>query len=121
MFASLIPFTTDILSKHILNIVSIFIYWINLLSIGSLLLIHWEYARKKHLLNIEGPNLVFVTNAIRRRIYSAQSLYLVGAFLSFIHPYLSIGFIIFIQLNFAFGFLSRRTQNLPMDEFVHRE
>ena len=39
--------------------------------------------------------------AVERRIIVAQALYAVGALLCLINNYLSIGFIVLVQLNFA--------------------
>ena len=46
--------------------------------------------------------------AIRNRIQIAQSLYAFGALLCFINIYLSIGFIITVQLNYAFAFWDKK-------------
>ena len=42
-----------------------------------------------------------VSDAIRRRIVIAQSLYAFGALLCVINPYWSIGFIVLVQLNYV--------------------
>jgi hypothetical protein len=44
-----------------------------------------------------------IDKAVRKRVIVAQSLYLFGALLCFISTYVSIAFIILVQLNYAFA------------------
>lgn len=108
MFVTLLPFTTSILSSHITNKVSIGIYWLNILAMGVLLLLHWNYAHRKNLLSLKEEEAGTIHRAIRRRIYIAQTLYAAGALLCFINTYLSIFVIILIQLNYAFGIIESK-------------
>lgn len=106
MFVSILPFSTDILSYHITNKVSILLYWFNIFAMGALIFIHWVYAEKHHHISIAGEEKAMVSTAIKKRVIIAQSLYLFGAALSFVSTYASIIFIILVQLNYAFGILS---------------
>lgn len=66
---------------------------------------HWRCAVRAHLLGEEtSPE---VSRAIERRIVAAQALYAVGAALCVVNPYLSIAFIVLVQVNFALAWISR--------------
>jgi uncharacterized membrane protein len=105
---SLLPFTTAFLGQYTTFKLAIGIYWLNILLLGVLLYIHWRYAFKNNFITVQGEELKKIDNAIRKRIIIAQLLYLFGALLCFINPFLSIGFIILVQLNYAFAFFSPR-------------
>jgi len=109
LFVTLLPFTTSFLSEHIGFKLSIAIYWLNILSLGLLLLIHWNYAYRHDYINLTGEEKIAINKAVRKRVIIAQSLYAFGALLCFINIYLSIGFIIAVQLNYAFAFFSGKT------------
>lgn len=109
MFASLLPFTTAVLSSHITNQVSVGLYWLNILALGIMLLIHWNYAIGHNLVSLPEDAKQRVHKAINSRIYTAQSLYALGALLCFINTYLSIFVIIAIQFNYAFAIFTRKT------------
>lgn len=109
MAVSVLPFTTDVLSHHINNKVSILLYWLNILLLGILIYIHWLYAEKhQHLAKDE--QIQAVAHAIKRRVIIAQALYCFGALLCFINTYISIAFIIAVQLNYAFGILNPKNR-----------
>ena len=107
MTVSLLPFSTSILSAHIGSKVALGIYWFNILIMGLMLYIHWNYAFKKQLLSGELKEQLLVNKAVRNRIVWAQSMYAAGAALCFVSVYLSIFVIIAIQLNYAFGIVKR--------------
>lgn len=102
MTVSLLPFSTSVLSAHIENKVSIGVYWLNLFAMGGILFLHWDYAYRNDYLDFAEKDAAFVNNAIRKRIIFAQRLYLVGVSLCFINPYISIAFIIGLQLYVIF-------------------
>lgn len=106
LLVSLLPFTTAFLGQYIGFKSALLLYWFNLLLLGVVLYIHWLAALKKGFVNLEGDELKNTDQAIRRRIIIAQALYFVGALLCFINVYWSIGFIIAVQLNYAFVFFS---------------
>lgn len=105
---SLFPFTTAFLGEHIDFKFAIGLYWLNILASGLLLLIHWNYACRNHFVSVEGKELETIGKAIRKRIIIAQLLYFAGALLCFINSYVSIAFIIAVQLNYAFAFFAKR-------------
>lgn len=105
---SILPFTTSFLGEYITFKLAIGIYWFNIFMLGFLLYIHWNYAYKRKFVSIEGEELEAINKAVRKRIVVAQALYLFGALLCFISPYVSIGFIVLVQLNYAFGIVSQR-------------
>lgn len=104
LFVTMLPFTTAFLGDYTKFKFPIFIYWLNIFMLGILLYINWNYAYKKEFVN---ENTKEDTNVpLRKRIIYAQTLYFIGALLCFINPYISITFIILIQMNYAFGFVS---------------
>jgi len=113
---SLLPFTTAFLSEYIHFKIAVGIYWLNILLCGLLLLIHWNYAFRNDYVSIPENMRAEVNAAVKKRILIAQALYLFGALLCFINTYLSIGFIIIVQLNYAFAFFSGKSQKEKMEE-----
>lgn len=103
MFASLLPFSTVILGNHIHSKFAVGLYWLNILALGVLIFLHWQYACRKNYLSVDGDAKRMVHEAVTRRILVAQSLYALGCALCFISTYLSIAFIIAVQLNYALG------------------
>lgn len=108
LFVSIIPFTTAFLSQHIAFKFSIFIYWLNILFLGLMMFINWQYAFKNNFLDIPNNEKRTIHKAILKRIITAQTLYFIGALLCFINIYLSISVIIAIQLNYAFAIISTK-------------
>lgn len=102
MFVTLLPFSAALLGEYITFKLAIGIYWLNILLIGLILFIHWQYAYKNGFIN-QTTETKKVYRALRDRIIIAQILYAVAALLCFISTYLSIVIIIAIQLNFAFA------------------
>ena len=108
LLVSLLPFTTAFLGDHVHFKIAVFLYWLNILLLGFMLYIHWNYAWKNNFILGEPATLEAVNIAIRKRIVVAQCLYFFGLLLCFISTYLSIAFIIGVQLNYAFAFFSGR-------------
>jgi uncharacterized membrane protein len=96
---TLMPFSTRLLAGFIAYRSVLLGYWANILLLGGVLFLSWRYAIRAGLLREE------VTHqrkcAVERRIVVAQSLYALGAGLCFFNTYLSIAFIVLVQLNFA--------------------
>ena len=105
LFVSLIPFTTAFLSEYITYKFAIFLYWLNIIMLGLILILHWSYANKNNFISLNENENLIVTKAIKRRVVESSLLYSLGALLSFINPYLSILVLIFIQLNYALALL----------------
>ncbi|MGZ3608895.1 MAG: TMEM175 family protein [Ktedonobacteraceae bacterium] len=106
---TLTPFSTGLLAAFITFRLAIVVYWLNIVLLGSMLFISWRYARHAQLLKDKVTEEIFAAN--QRRIVIAQSLYAFGALLCIINTYVSIGFIVLVQLNYAiaprFGRLDR--------------
>ena len=113
LFVSLLPFTTAFLSEYIHFKFSILLYWLNILFLGITIYIHWVYAYSHGFILLPEDQKEQVNKAIRKRVIVAQSYYAVGAMLCFISNYLSIAFIIAVQLNYAiaFGFRKRKIKS----------
>lgn len=94
---SLMPFSTGLLAEYITYRLALIIYWLNLLFLGIMLFASWRYAERAGLINDE--TTPEVRSATIRRIVIYQSLYAVGALLCIISTYVSIAFLIFLQLN----------------------
>jgi uncharacterized membrane protein len=96
---SLMPFSTRLLAEYIAYRSVLFAYWGNIFLLGLVLFASWRYATRAGLLQDE------VTRdrqcAVERRIVVAQGLYAFGALLCVFNTYVSITFIILVQLNFA--------------------
>jgi uncharacterized membrane protein len=98
---SLVPFSTKLLAEFIGLRAALLIYWANILALGVILFISWKYASSAGLLKPGLPK--DLGKAVVRRILTAQALYAFGAALCIFDPYVSIGFIVLVQLVFVAG------------------
>ena len=96
---SLMPFSTMLLADYLTYRLAIAVYWLNIVLLGGLLYVSVRYARRARL--IKEDVTAEMTAASERRIIVYQALYAFGGLLSVISTYLSIGFIIVVQLNAA--------------------
>lgn len=96
---TLMPLTTRLLAEFIEYRSALILYWLNILLPGLILLWSWTYATHHELIQGETPQEVH--GAICRRILIAQGLYAFGALLCVFSNYVSIAFIVLIQLNYA--------------------
>ena len=108
LFVSVLPFTTGFLSEYISFRLAIGLYWLNILALGLMLYVHWDYAYTHGYVDLPEESRQAIDKAIRRRIVIAQALYACGALLCFINSYLSIAVIILIQLNYALAFFFKK-------------
>ena len=96
---SLMPFSTRLLAEYIAYRSVLIAYWGNIFLLGLVLFVSWRYATRAGLLQQE------ITHdrqcAVERRIVVAQGLYAFGALLCLFNTYVSIAFIILVQVNFA--------------------
>lgn len=93
---SIMPFSTRLLAGFIAYRTVLIAYWANILLLGVVLYISWRYA------GLLRENVTHEQQcALERRIVVAQALYAVGACLCLINTYVSIVFIVLVQLNFA--------------------
>ncbi len=97
----LLPFTTTLLSEYLAFRTALVLYWLNILLLGLVLLWSWRYARRAGL--VKADALADVNDVVERRVIVAQLLYALGAALCVFSTYLSIVFIIVVQLNFVFA------------------
>ena len=96
---TLMPFSTSFLATFISYRTALVVYWFNILLLGGWLYASWAYAAHADLLGEEASPEV--SRAVLRRIWSAQLLYAFGAALCAINTYVSIAFIVLLQLNYA--------------------
>jgi uncharacterized membrane protein len=96
---TIMPFSTRLLGEFIAYRLALLAYWGNILLLGVLLYRSWGYATGSGLVKEETPPEV--PAAICRRIVIAQSLYAFGALLSVVHTYVSIAWIVLVQLNYV--------------------
>ncbi len=98
---SITPFSTQLLAQFLTYRVALLVYWANILLLGMILLLSWNCAIRSGLVKPDIPDQV--SSAILRRILVAQGLYAFGAALCVFNTYMSLGFIVLIQLNYAFA------------------
>lgn len=96
-----LPFSTKLLAAFITYRGALFVYWLNLLIFGASHYWSWSYASKAGLIKDDAPP--GLAAALRSRIVLAQALYAFGMVLCVFNTYVSIGFIILVQLNFVFA------------------
>jgi uncharacterized membrane protein len=93
------PLSTRLLAEFITYRLALVVYWLNILLPGAILYWSWWYAMRHNLIKPDTQDEV--RGAICRRVLIAQSLYAFGAALCVVSNYLSIGFIVLVQLNYA--------------------
>lgn len=96
---TLMPFSTALLGEHLELRTALVWYWANIFLLGATLYWSWKYATSAQLVDavLSGE----VTAAICRRILIGQTLYALGALFCVYSTYLSIAFIVLVQLNYA--------------------
>jgi len=96
---TLVPFSTQLLAKFHWSRIALVIYWLNIVVMGTLLLVGSEYAERAGLFPKDaGPT---IRSLVRRRVYGAQALYFIAVLLCVFDTHWSIAVIVAIQLNFA--------------------
>jgi len=96
---TLLPFSTSLLAEFIIYRTALLLYWLNIVLLGSMLAGSWAYASRFKLVKQDAPPEM--NRMVLGRIVVAQSLYAFGAALCLYSTYLSIGFIVLIQLHYA--------------------
>ena len=84
---------------------ALLLYWANIVLLGTMVTISWTYARHAKLIKDNPPPTL--NRAIYERVFVGQALYAFGAALCVFSTYWSIGFIVAVQLNYAFAILGR--------------
>ena len=96
---TLTPLTTRLLAEFMEFRGALVVYWLNILLSGAMVYWSWMHAARHGLIREDtAPEF---RGAICRRVLIAQSLYAFGALLCVVSNYLSIGFIVLVQLNYA--------------------
>ena len=99
---TLMPFSTTILAEHLILRAALLVYWLNFLLLGGTLYLAWRYTVRAGL--VEAVRLAQLGAGIERRIVVAQLLYLLGLVVGlFLGTLWGIGFIVLVQLNYAFA------------------
>ena len=96
---SLMPFSTALLAEFITYRTALVVYWLNILLLGVVLFGSWRYAWRAGL--VKDDTTVEMSSAVERRIVIAQALYGLGALLCVVSTYVSIAFIVLVQLNYV--------------------
>lgn len=96
---TLMPLTTRLLAEFIAYRAALVLYWLNILLPGVMLFWSWSHALHHRL--IKDDTDLAIRGAICRRVVIAQSLYAFGGLLCIVSTYLSIAFIVLVQLNYA--------------------
>ncbi len=94
-----LPLTTRLLAEFITYRTALLLYWLNILLPGAMLYWSWSHVVRHDLVKEETAQEV--RGAICRRVLIAQSLYAFGALLCVVSNYLSIAFIVLVQLNYS--------------------
>jgi uncharacterized membrane protein len=100
VFVIFVPFSTQLLARFIDFRVAVLEYWFNVFVLGAVMLWALLYGRRAGLFATDDESKVALA-AMRRRIYIAQILYAVATAFCIVSPYLSVGLIVLIQLNYA--------------------
>jgi len=96
---TIMPFSTRLLAEFPAYRIALLSYWANLLLLGVTLYFSWVCADETGVVKDEMPK--DVPAAIKQRIVIGQGLYALGALLCVVNTYLSIAFIVLVQLNYA--------------------
>ena len=99
LVVTMTPFSTSLLAEHTEYRLALLVYWLNIFLLGAMLYWSWVCAIGSGLVKEDMP--AHVSDAIKRRILIAQSLYAFGALLCFFNTYWSIAFIVLVQLNYV--------------------
>ena len=94
-----VPFSTKLLAAFITYRTALLVYWLNVVGLGATLYWSWQRAFRAGLIKDEAP--AGLDAAVRGRIAIAQGLYAIGMLLCLVNTYVSIGFIVVVQLNYV--------------------
>jgi TMEM175 potassium channel family protein len=99
LLVTLMPFSTGLLAEFTAFRVALVAYWLNIFLLGAMLFAAWHYAVRAGLAKEDVT--AEMRRAVDRRILIAQALYAFGALLCVFSTYVSIAFIVLVQLNYA--------------------
>lgn len=94
---TLLPFSTGLLADDTTYRLAVVVYWLNLLALGTVLLVSIRYANRAGLLSADTTEEMRA--ALERRIVVYQGLYALAVLTCLINTYLAIGLIVALQLN----------------------
>jgi uncharacterized membrane protein len=111
LWCSFIPFPTALMGDYVNNPVALMTFGL-ILSLTSLGFVLIRFYVLKHLAVLEESiDIHYFKKATRRSIIFGPLLYITGAALSFIHPYLGFAIYLFIPVYFIFyNFAKQKTQ-----------
>lgn len=98
---TLVPFTTSLMAAYFAFRTALLLYWFNILLLGAALLAAWRCSLRSGL--VDAAARARLAGAMERRILSAQALYAAGAALCVLGTAWSLGFILLVQLTYAFA------------------
>jgi uncharacterized membrane protein len=96
-FVTLMPFSTRLLGEYPNYRSALVAYWLNLLFLGVTNYLCWICATQLKLTKADMP--ADFSRAIKLRVIRYQALYALGALLCVFGTYVSIGFIVLVQLT----------------------
>ncbi len=96
---TVLPFSTRLLADFFAYRSAFLIYWANIFALGVSVYVTWAYAERAKLVREDAPPEL--SDAFRRRVLIAQSLYGIGAIVGLLDVTLGLALIILIQLNYA--------------------
>jgi len=96
---TIMPFSTELLAEFIHFRTALVVYWLNILLLGMLIHVSWGRALKTGLVKPEFTH--DKVQSVCHRVLVAQALYAFGAILCLVNTFVSIMFIIIVQLNFV--------------------
>ena len=99
LMISLMPFSTGLLSEFLTYRLALMMYWVHLLLLGGISFASWRYAQHAGLLKDEATPAI--CSATERRIVLYQVFYTVVMLFCVINTYISLVFLILLQLNSA--------------------
>ena len=111
---TIMPFSTRLLAELPSYRTALLAYWLNILLLGITLYFSWLCAEEAGVVKDELPK--DIPTAIKRRIVIGQGLYAFGALLCIVSTYLSIAFIVLVQLNYAVAPRFGRPSSYPRDK-----
>ncbi|HYX53998.1 MAG TPA: TMEM175 family protein [Candidatus Limnocylindrales bacterium] len=96
---TLLPFTTQVVSQFHQYRLAFLLYWFNISILGATLYRSWMHATSAELTKPDMPPEI--PEEVRKRFFTAQGLYTFGAVLCLISAYVSLAFILAVQLTYA--------------------
>lgn len=96
MIICLVPFTTSLVSQYSGQAIAVTLYALNLIGIDLILLLHWRYAARAHLLKPDTPRRIF-QNATRQMVFGG-ALFALAIPVAFVHPRAGLAVILLVPV-----------------------